>query len=103
MTETDDDPENARSAGWIEAHHDRNSSTESPQRASMPSRQPPTPEEWEGQKSNIARLYIDQEMPLRDVMALMERSYGFRASARMYKSRLRAWGFYKNISSEVME
>jgi hypothetical protein len=103
MKETDDDPDNPRSAGWIEAHHDRKSSTESPQRASMPGRQPPTPEEWEQQKSNIARLYIDQEMPLRDVMAVMEGGHGFRASARMYKSRLGAWGFFKNISSEVME
>ncbi|CAJ2508282.1 Uu.00g094680.m01.CDS01 [Anthostomella pinea] len=52
---------------------------------------------WESHKEEIRRLYIDENRPLKEVMAIM-RQKGFRATVRMYKSRFDKWGFSKNNS-----
>ncbi|KAI0396838.1 hypothetical protein F5Y17DRAFT_464997 [Xylariaceae sp. FL0594] len=52
---------------------------------------------WESHKDEIRRLYLDENRPLKEVMAIM-RQKGFRATVRMYKSRFDKWGFSKNNS-----
>ncbi|KAL7624905.1 hypothetical protein AAE478_004119 [Parahypoxylon ruwenzoriense] len=54
---------------------------------------------WESHKAEIRRLYLDENRPLKEVMAIM-RQKGFRATVRMYKSRFDKWGFSKNNSKK---
>ncbi|KAI1180828.1 hypothetical protein F4777DRAFT_174268 [Nemania sp. FL0916] len=56
-----------------------------------------TAQVWESHKEEIRRLYLDENRPLKEVMAVM-RQKGFRATVRMYKSRFDKWGFSKNNS-----
>ncbi|KAI0434573.1 hypothetical protein F5Y09DRAFT_235345 [Xylaria sp. FL1042] len=56
-----------------------------------------TAQVWESHKVEIRRLYLDENRPLKEVMAIM-RQRGFRATVRMYKSRFDKWGFSKNNS-----
>ncbi|KAI0119926.1 hypothetical protein GGR51DRAFT_1967 [Nemania sp. FL0031] len=56
-----------------------------------------TAQVWESHKEDIRRLYLDENRPLKEVMAIM-RQRGFRATVRMYKSRFDKWGFSKNNS-----
>ncbi|GAP92628.1 putative Clr5 domain protein [Rosellinia necatrix] len=56
-----------------------------------------TAQVWESHKADIRRLYLDENRPLKEVMAIM-RQKGFRATVRMYKSRFDKWGFSKNNS-----
>ncbi|TGJ81283.1 hypothetical protein E0Z10_g7487 [Xylaria hypoxylon] len=56
-----------------------------------------TTQVWESHKSEIRRLYLDENRPLKEVMTMM-RQRGFRATVRMYKSRFDKWGFSKNNS-----
>ncbi|KAI2643411.1 hypothetical protein GGS21DRAFT_536830 [Xylaria nigripes] len=56
-----------------------------------------TAQVWESHKETIRRLYLDENRPLKEVMAIM-RQRGFRATVRMYKSRFDKWGFSKNNS-----
>ncbi|KAI1080723.1 hypothetical protein F5B20DRAFT_92610 [Whalleya microplaca] len=63
-----------------------------------PSQQHST-QEWESRKSEIRRLYLEENRPLKEVMTIM-RQKGFRATVRMYKSRFDKWGFSKNNSKK---
>ncbi|KAI1635720.1 hypothetical protein F4809DRAFT_428977 [Biscogniauxia mediterranea] len=54
---------------------------------------------WETHKEEIRQLYLDENRPLKEVMAIM-RQRGFRATVRMYKSRFDKWGFSKNNSKK---
>ncbi|KAH7041102.1 uncharacterized protein B0I36DRAFT_358302 [Microdochium trichocladiopsis] len=56
-----------------------------------------TPSQWQAQKATIKRLYLDENQTLPEVRAILETDYGFHATINMYKKRLRAWGFTKNI------
>ncbi|KAI0470981.1 hypothetical protein GGR56DRAFT_123870 [Xylariaceae sp. FL0804] len=58
-----------------------------------------SPQVWETHKEEIRRLYLDENRPLKEVMAMM-RQRGFRATVRMYKSRFDKWGFSKNNSKK---
>ncbi|KAI2633603.1 hypothetical protein GGS26DRAFT_52621 [Hypomontagnella submonticulosa] len=51
---------------------------------------------WEAHKAEIARLYLDENKRLKDVMEIMESQWGFRASQKMYKTKLTQWKFFKN-------
>ncbi|KAI1340344.1 hypothetical protein F5Y15DRAFT_55400 [Xylariaceae sp. FL0016] len=55
-----------------------------------------SPEVWETLKSDITRLYIDENKRLKDVMEIMEKTRGFRASQKMYKTKLTQWKLFKN-------
>jgi hypothetical protein len=37
--------------------------------------------DWEPFKARIRQLYLDEDRPLKDVMAIMERDYGFKATS----------------------
>ncbi|KAL7629806.1 hypothetical protein AAE478_001329 [Parahypoxylon ruwenzoriense] len=55
-----------------------------------------SPDVWEAHKVEIARLYLDENKRLKDVMEIMESQWGFRASPKMYKTKLTQWKFFKN-------
>lgn len=38
-----------------------------------------SPEEWDAQREQITRLYVEDGMKLKDVMTIMEREHGFKA------------------------
>lgn len=52
--------------------------------------------DWDPVKSEIRRLYQDQNKTLAEVMRLMKGNYGFIASERSYRKQLRDWGYMKN-------
>ncbi|KAH6644911.1 hypothetical protein BKA67DRAFT_124636 [Truncatella angustata] len=52
-------------------------------------------EAWESRKTELHRLYIHEDRTLKDVMNTLELK-GFKASAKMYKTRFKQWGFVKN-------
>lgn len=54
-------------------------------------RQPPAPQAWAGVKEIVRRLYVEDELPLREVKAYLEKHHDFRASERMFKDRLKKW------------
>ncbi|KAI0476147.1 Clr5 domain-containing protein [Xylariaceae sp. FL0804] len=55
-----------------------------------------SPEDWDYYQETIRRLYLDEKRPLKDVVVIMETEYGFRATAKMYKTRLAKWKMLKN-------
>ncbi|KAI0451393.1 Clr5 domain-containing protein [Xylaria acuta] len=55
-----------------------------------------SPEAWEAVKADIARLYLEENRRLKDVMAILEEQRGFWASPKMYKTKLTQWKFFKN-------
>lgn len=44
----------------------------------------------------IKKLYVEEHRKLNDVMGILERQYGFKATEQMYKKRFTAWGLSKN-------
>lgn len=61
-------------------------------------------DEWEEHRGRIQELYQSQNLSLKEVMRIMEGRHGFRATQRMYKTRIKAWGLDKNFKeSEVVE
>lgn len=59
--------------------------------------QPGQSSRWEDYKPIMRRLYIDEGRPLRELIEIMKSQFGFDATAKMYKTRLRAWGWRKYI------
>ncbi|KAH6660934.1 Clr5 domain-containing protein [Truncatella angustata] len=56
-----------------------------------------TPQEWDSYRGTITRLYWDQGRPLKDVGEIMRREYGFNATEKMYKTRVKKWGLTKYV------
>lgn len=54
------------------------------------------PQVWEGHKERIRQLYIDQAKPLREVIDTMAKTHNFHATEKMFKIRIKHWGFSKN-------
>ena len=52
----------------------------------------PTPEDWQYNKATIQKLYVDDDRPLKEVRQIME-DRSFLATERMFKQRLKEWGF----------
>lgn len=69
----------------------------------VPVKQGPGPEVWEIHRPTIKRLYLDEDKTLKDVMAIMQRDYGHKATEKMYKSRFDKWGLQKNCKSNEMK
>ncbi|EXJ69534.1 uncharacterized protein A1O5_07570 [Cladophialophora psammophila CBS 110553] len=79
-----------------------------PRRASAPVHNPRaivprTPQEWNAHRGVITRLYRDRELPLKDVQRIMEMEYNFKATKRMYNTRLNQWNIRKNYRAEEKE
>ncbi|KAL2826581.1 ankyrin repeat-containing domain protein [Aspergillus pseudoustus] len=51
---------------------------------------------WESYKPDLHRLYIRQNMNLREVMEYMTAKYAFEATQRQYLTHFSRWGFEKN-------
>ncbi|KAI1321500.1 hypothetical protein F5Y16DRAFT_68162 [Xylariaceae sp. FL0255] len=51
---------------------------------------------WEALKEEIVSLYLIENMRLVDVIPLMENKYGFSATPKMYKTKLKEWNLFKN-------
>ncbi|KAI1454818.1 Clr5 domain-containing protein [Annulohypoxylon moriforme] len=57
------------------------------------------PKVWDNHRENITWLYIIEDCPLREIRIIMEACFGFRATERMYTTRLTKWGLKKNYSA----
>ncbi|KAI1840436.1 hypothetical protein JX266_013363 [Neoarthrinium moseri] len=55
--------------------------------------------EWESHKGLIAYFYLTCGKTLREVKEIMHQQYSFQATERMYKARLKTWGFRKYLKS----
>ncbi|KAI9640193.1 hypothetical protein NHQ30_011430 [Ciborinia camelliae] len=60
-------------------------------------------EEWERQRSTFTQLYIVEDMPLKEVINIMEKEYKFRATPKQYKRRIEQWKLDKNIKENDMK
>ncbi|KIW13977.1 hypothetical protein PV08_06758 [Exophiala spinifera] len=62
---------------------------------------PRTAEDWNVHRDVISSLY--EELPLREVQRIMETNYNFKATKRMYNTRLKRWDIWKNYRAEEKE
>ena len=58
---------------------------------------------WETHRPTIKRLYLDEDKPLKDVIAIMQRDYDHKATVKMYKNRITKWGLEKNFKANEMK
>ena len=63
----------------------------------------PQPDVWETHRLTIKRLYLDEDKPLKEVMAIMQRDYGHRGTTKMYKRRITKWRLDKNCKAREMK
>ncbi|KAK4167762.1 hypothetical protein QBC43DRAFT_285655 [Cladorrhinum sp. PSN259] len=56
----------------------------------------------EAYRSEIQDLYWTQDLPLAEVMIKMEQDHKVRATKKMYKKLISAWGLKKNINRDEM-
>ncbi|VUC21716.1 unnamed protein product [Clonostachys rosea] len=68
-----------------------------------PSREQVPAEAWEGFKTTIRDLYLEQRKPLKEVMSIMADKYNFQATPKMYKTRFSQWGFVKNNTEDEVK
>ncbi|KUI70825.1 hypothetical protein VM1G_06452 [Cytospora mali] len=54
------------------------------------------PQVWEANKDRIRNLYLVQGQTLREVIDTMAKTYNFHATEKMFKIRIKQWGFSKN-------
>ncbi|KAK3496023.1 Clr5 domain-containing protein [Neurospora crassa] len=52
-------------------------------------------EDWEPWKNVIHQLYIVQNHILKDIIVIMENTYQFKATPKMYKNQFARWNFFK--------
>ncbi|KAK7718268.1 hypothetical protein SLS63_010441 [Diaporthe eres] len=57
----------------------------------------PSINDWSRHRPTIKRLYINERKKLKEVMDIMATDYNFVASSKMYKVRIKQWGYSKNI------
>ncbi|KAH0562057.1 hypothetical protein GP486_003241 [Trichoglossum hirsutum] len=60
-------------------------------------------QDWENQRSTFQQLYSKDDLPLDEVMRVMEREHGFRATERQYKRRISQWHLDKNVKDNEMQ
>jgi tetratricopeptide (TPR) repeat protein len=62
----------------------------------------PSRQEWAEMRPIFTRLYFDEGKTLEYVRALLASQYGFKASVRMYKTRIGLWGLDKKRKASEM-
>ncbi|KAH0544246.1 hypothetical protein GP486_008527 [Trichoglossum hirsutum] len=63
-----------------------------------------TETDWELHREKITELYSEQDKPLGEVMEIMQRDHLFRATPKMFKTRIKKWGLdKKHKAPEVLE
>ena len=55
-------------------------------------------DDWSLYRDVIVSRYIEDDMPLNDVIRLMEQQYGFRSTPKVYKTKMGEWGVQKNLT-----
>ncbi|KAK1573845.1 uncharacterized protein LY79DRAFT_567478 [Colletotrichum navitas] len=60
-----------------------------------PLQRPEGQEHWEAKKETIRALYLDDGMPLKDLMHIMSTKHSFSATERMYKRQFLKWNWRK--------
>lgn len=55
--------------------------------------------DWNAQRANIEKLYIDEDNSLEETRTKMAEDFGFHASIKLYKDRVKEWGWSKYLSS----
>ncbi|RMJ09555.1 hypothetical protein BHE90_005955 [Fusarium euwallaceae] len=56
--------------------------------------------DWECHRTTITRLYLTEDTPLDNVVKTMESQFGFKATRRMYSTKLKQWGIMKNYKAK---
>ncbi|RFU26915.1 hypothetical protein B7463_g9422, partial [Scytalidium lignicola] len=56
---------------------------------------PPTAADWNAYRQVFTQLYVAEGRTLRDTMQIMEQTYKFKATPRMFKKRAADWGLRK--------
>ena len=62
----------------------------------------PKQEDWDRLRPVICTLYLDANMNLMDVAAIMRQEHNHKASENMYKKRFQKWGIEKNRKSKEL-
>ncbi|WDK17182.1 n1-acetylpolyamine oxidase [Colletotrichum graminicola] len=57
-------------------------------RNQAPMQRPESQEDWESKKETIRNLYLDKNLPLKDLISTMSSKHSFSATERMYKRLL---------------
>jgi hypothetical protein len=57
-------------------------------------------EQWETIRPLFTRLYQEEKRPLKEVMEILERDHHFKATVKMFKSRIWKWGLDKKLKSD---
>ncbi|KAG4440766.1 hypothetical protein IFR05_003753 [Cadophora sp. M221] len=57
---------------------------------------------WDLYKQDIRQLYVEQDMPLKATMEIMETKYDFKHSPRKWKMKMKEWRFEKHIPAHEM-
>ncbi|KAJ4388058.1 hypothetical protein N0V93_008663 [Gnomoniopsis smithogilvyi] len=63
----------------------------------------PSRYDWSKHKPIIKKLYIDEDKTLKEMLEIMQREHNFVATPRMVKTRLKKWGYTKNVSVKSEE
>ena len=70
----------------------------------------PSRAEWEKHRARIVRLYENEDKTLKEVMRIMREEHDFKATPKMYKSKLKIWKARKyltkrehDIASQVLQ
>ncbi|KAK8875225.1 hypothetical protein PGQ11_005739 [Apiospora arundinis] len=57
---------------------------------------------WDKHKPILRTLYIEQNLPLKEVMDEMSKTYSFNASKKMYKDSFKTWNWTKHVPKEKL-
>jgi hypothetical protein len=63
----------------------------------------PSKFDWEKHRAEITRLYRDEKWTLNDVMKFMRERYDFRATTKMFKTRISYWDIRRNLRRSERE
>ncbi|KAK8127831.1 hypothetical protein PG984_008939 [Apiospora sp. TS-2023a] len=55
-------------------------------------------DEWDAYKATLYQLYMVEGRTLQEVQQMMKAAYLFPATTKMFKTRFKRWGWFKNIS-----
>ncbi|EPS36645.1 hypothetical protein H072_9791 [Dactylellina haptotyla CBS 200.50] len=61
-----------------------------------------SPEDWNAQRENFTKLYVEDNIPLHKCMELMQTNHGFSATRRQYLRKIREWNIDKNVKGTEM-
>ncbi|KAK4212752.1 hypothetical protein QBC37DRAFT_424361 [Rhypophila decipiens] len=68
----------------------------------LPSRKPrarqPGEAQWQKNKALIEKLYMKDDLPLPEVVQIMERDHNFSATEKMYKNKFKVWHWSKHLT-----